>query len=115
MRVGVLTSGGDCPGLNAVIRAVVRKGEMHYGDEIVGFLDAWDGVMDRRVMPLDVRSLLRHDHLLVRQFETETDRALRLVVDATASMGYRGTTAPASKIAWASSMVRRRQSGDNRS
>jgi 6-phosphofructokinase 1 len=43
--------------LNAVIRAVVRKGEMHYGDEIVGFLDAWDGVMDRRVMPLDVRSL----------------------------------------------------------
>ncbi len=57
MRVGVLTSGGDCPGLNAVIRAVVRKGEMHYGDEIVGFLDAWDGVMDRRVMPLDVRSL----------------------------------------------------------
>ena len=51
---------------------------------------------------LDVRSLLRHDHLLVRQFETETDRALRLVVDATASMGYRGSGAPASKIAWAS-------------
>ena len=51
---------------------------------------------------LDVRSLLRHDHLLVRQFETETDRALRLVVDATASMGYRGQAAPASKIAWAS-------------
>ena len=51
---------------------------------------------------LDVRSLLRHDHLLVRQFETETDRALRLVVDATASMSYRGTTAPGSKIAWAS-------------
>jgi uncharacterized protein (DUF58 family) len=51
---------------------------------------------------LDVRSLLRHDHLLVRQFETETDRALRLVVDATASMGYRGATAPGSKIAWAS-------------
>ncbi|CAN5860227.1 DUF58 domain-containing protein [soil metagenome] len=51
---------------------------------------------------LDVRSLLRHDHLLVRQFETETDRALRLVVDSTASMGYRGTRAPASKAAWAS-------------
>ena len=51
---------------------------------------------------LDVRSLLRHDHLLVRQFETETDRALRLVVDATASMSYRGTAAPAAKIAWAS-------------
>ncbi len=51
---------------------------------------------------LDVRSLLRHDHLLVRQFETETDRALRLVLDATASMGYRGAAAPASKFAWAS-------------
>lgn len=51
---------------------------------------------------LDVRSLLRHDHLLVRQFETETDRALRLVVDATASMGYRGDSAPGSKLAWCS-------------
>lgn len=50
---------------------------------------------------LDVRSLLRHDHLLVRQFETETDRALRLVVDASASMGYRGSRAPGSKFAWA--------------
>ena len=50
---------------------------------------------------LDVRSLLRHDHLLVRQFETETDRALRLVVDASASMGYRGSRAPGSKLAWA--------------
>lgn len=49
---------------------------------------------------LDRRSLLRHDHLLVRQFETETDRALRLVIDATASMGYRGSRAPAAKLAW---------------
>jgi uncharacterized protein (DUF58 family) len=50
---------------------------------------------------LDVRSLLRHDHLLVRQFETETDRALRLVVDSSASMGYRGTRAQGAKFAWA--------------
>ena len=57
MRVGILTGGGDCPGLNAVIRAIVRKGEVRYGDEIVGFLDAWDGVFGRRIMPLDVRSL----------------------------------------------------------
>jgi 6-phosphofructokinase 1 len=55
--VGVLTGGGDCPGLNAVIRAIVRKGETVYGDEIIGFLDAWDGVMEQRTMPLDVRSL----------------------------------------------------------
>ena len=57
MRVGVLTGGGDCPGLNAVIRAIVRKGEREYGDEIVGFLDAWDGVMERRTMPLTVESM----------------------------------------------------------
>ena len=41
--MGVMTGGGDCPGLNAVIRAIVRKGETHYGDEILGFVDAWDG------------------------------------------------------------------------
>jgi uncharacterized protein (DUF58 family) len=50
---------------------------------------------------LDRRSLLRHDRLLVRQFETETDRALRLLVDATASMGYRGRGAPGAKLAFA--------------
>ncbi|MGH2724154.1 MAG: 6-phosphofructokinase [Actinomycetota bacterium] len=54
MRVGVLTGGGDCPGLNAVIRAIVRKAERHYGDEVLGFLDAWDGVRERRTIPLTV-------------------------------------------------------------
>jgi 6-phosphofructokinase 1 len=54
MRVGVLTGGGDCPGLNAVIRAVVRKGEVHYGDEFVGFLDGWRGVVEDRTVVLDV-------------------------------------------------------------
>jgi phosphofructokinase-like protein len=54
MRVGLLTGGGDCPGLNAVIRAVVRKGERHYGDELVGFLDGWKGVLDRQTIKLDV-------------------------------------------------------------
>lgn len=57
VRVGVLTGGGDCPGLNAVIRAIVRKGEVQYGDELIGFLDAWDGVRERRTMGLDVHSL----------------------------------------------------------
>lgn len=57
MRVGILTGGGDCPGLNAVIRAIVRKGEVHYGDQLVGFLDSWDGVRDGNTMPLDVASL----------------------------------------------------------
>jgi len=54
MRVGLLTGGGDCPGLNAVIRAVVRKGERDHGDEMVGFLDGWRGVIDNRTVPLDV-------------------------------------------------------------
>jgi ATP-dependent phosphofructokinase / diphosphate-dependent phosphofructokinase len=57
VRVGILTGGGDCPGLNAVIRAIVRKGEDRYGDELIGFLDAWDGVRERRTMPLNVQSL----------------------------------------------------------
>ena len=43
MRIGVLTGGGDCPGLNAVIRAVVRKGVTVYGHEFVGFRDGWRG------------------------------------------------------------------------
>lgn len=50
---------------------------------------------------LDRRSMLRHEHLLVREFETETDRALRLCVDATASMAYRGSRAPGAKLAFA--------------
>src|SRR5947207_5478304 len=54
MRVGLLTGGGDCPGLNAVIRAVVRKGERHYGDELVGFRDGWKGVLEDSTMLLDV-------------------------------------------------------------
>src|SRR5580658_5771804 len=54
MRVGVLTGGGDCPGLNAVIRGVVRKGEVQFHDEFVGFLDGWKGVVEGRTMPLDV-------------------------------------------------------------
>ena len=57
MRVGILTGGGDCPGLNAVIRAIVRKGERHYGDELLGFIDGWRGVMDGEFMELDVERL----------------------------------------------------------
>jgi 6-phosphofructokinase 1 len=56
MRVGVLTGGGDCPGLNAVIRAVVRKGERHYGDNLVGFRDGWRGVIEGTTQVLDVEA-----------------------------------------------------------
>ena len=52
MRVGLLTGGGDCPGLNAVIHAVVKKGINHYGDEFIGFLEGWRGVLDNNFIPL---------------------------------------------------------------
>src|SRR5436309_6595830 len=46
MRIGILTGGGDCPGLNAVIRAVVRKGIDGYGHSILGFRDGWRGPIE---------------------------------------------------------------------
>ncbi|MGW8553197.1 6-phosphofructokinase [Streptomyces tubercidicus] len=54
MRVGVLTGGGDCPGLNAVIRGLVRKGTQEYGYEFVGFRDGWRGPMEGDTVPLDI-------------------------------------------------------------
>jgi len=57
MRIGVLTGGGDCPGLNAVIRAVVRKGVEVYGHEFVGFRDGWKGPLEGVTMTLDVPSV----------------------------------------------------------
>lgn len=51
-RIGILTGGGDCPGLNAVIRAVVRKGVNQYGHAIVGYRDGWRGVLDNKVTHL---------------------------------------------------------------
>ncbi len=56
MRIGLLTGGGDCPGLNAVIRAVVRKGIDDYGDELVGFRDGWRGVLENAFEPLTIES-----------------------------------------------------------
>jgi len=61
MRVGVLTGGGDCPGLNAVIRAVVRRGVKEFGYEFVGFRDGWKGPLEGLTMPLgipEVRGIL---------------------------------------------------------
>ena len=54
MRVGVLTGGGDCPGLNAVIRAVVRKGVRSHGFEFIGYRDGWKGPLEGLTMPLGV-------------------------------------------------------------
>jgi ATP-dependent phosphofructokinase / diphosphate-dependent phosphofructokinase len=61
MRIGVLTGGGDCPGLNAVIRAIVRKGVAEYGHEFVGYRDGWRGPLENDSRPLgipEVRGIL---------------------------------------------------------
>ena len=56
MRVGMLTGGGDCPGLNAVIRAAVRKGANQYEHEFLGFRDGWRGVLEGTTMPLNTEN-----------------------------------------------------------
>jgi ATP-dependent phosphofructokinase / diphosphate-dependent phosphofructokinase len=57
MKIGILTGGGDCPGLNAVIRAIVRKGIFHANDQFVGFLEGWRGVLEDRSRPLDLQAV----------------------------------------------------------
>ena len=56
MKVGILSGGGDAPGINAVIRAVVRKGIQYYGYEIVGIKDGWHGLLESEFLPLDLKS-----------------------------------------------------------
>jgi 6-phosphofructokinase 1 len=57
VKVGILSGGGDAPGINAVIRAVVRKGMQHYGYEIVGIKDGWRGLLENEFLPLDLKSV----------------------------------------------------------
>ncbi|MFJ9725089.1 6-phosphofructokinase [Streptomyces sp. NPDC101209] len=57
MKIAVLTGGGDCPGLNAVIRSVVRKGVQDYGFEFVGVRDGWLGALRNNMIPLDVAAV----------------------------------------------------------
>jgi len=56
MKVGILSGGGDAPGINAVIRAVVRKAIQKYGYEIVGIKDGWRGLLENEFLPLDLKS-----------------------------------------------------------
>ena len=61
MKVGILTGGGDCPGLNAVLRAFVLRGVAKHGFEVLGLLDGWKGLVGARTRPLtpaDVRDLV---------------------------------------------------------
>jgi ATP-dependent phosphofructokinase / diphosphate-dependent phosphofructokinase len=56
MRIGVLTGGGDCPGLNAVIRAIVRRGIDGHGHAIIGFRDGWRGPLENAYEELTIES-----------------------------------------------------------
>jgi 6-phosphofructokinase 1 len=56
MRIAMLTGGGDCPGLNAVMRAIARKGERVHGDQLLGFRNGWSGVLTDDAVDLSVES-----------------------------------------------------------
>jgi ATP-dependent phosphofructokinase / diphosphate-dependent phosphofructokinase len=77
MKVGMLTGGGDCPGLNAVIRAVVRKGVFHYHDEFVGFMEGWRGLIEDNSMALNldaVKGILPRGGTILRTSRTNPSK-----------------------------------------
>jgi phosphofructokinase-like protein len=112
MKVGILTSGGDCPGLNAVIRASVLKGIQVYDTEFVGFRDGWRGVVEADVVPLarkDIQGIAKHGGTILgtsrtNPFEGEggADRVKQnmadLGVDALIAIGGEGTLAAAKRL-----------------
>jgi len=112
MRIGILTGGGDCPGLNAVIRAVVRKSVTH-GDEVVGFRDGWRGVLEADTVPMDlraVRGILPRGGTVLGTSRTNpyaveggADRVMttleRLGIDALIPIGGEDTLGVATKLA----------------
>jgi phosphofructokinase-like protein len=93
MRIGVLTGGGDCPGLNAVIRAVVRKGVAVYGHEFVGFRDGWKGPLEGLTKPLgiaEVRGILPRGGTILGSSRTnpfKIDGGVERIKDNLASQG----------------------------
>jgi ATP-dependent phosphofructokinase / diphosphate-dependent phosphofructokinase len=93
MRIGVLTGGGDCPGLNAVIRAVVRKGVAVHGFEFVGFRDGWKGPLEGLTMELgipQVRGILPRGGTILGSSRTnpfQIDGGVEQIKDNLASTG----------------------------
>jgi 6-phosphofructokinase 1 len=113
MRVGVLTGGGDCPGLNAVIRAVVRKGVRQHGFEFVGYRDGWKGPLEGLTMELGVeqcRGILPRGGTILGSSRTNpfkiddgveriTENLARDGVDALVAIGGEDTLGVATKLA----------------
>ncbi|HEY0398974.1 MAG TPA: ATP-dependent 6-phosphofructokinase, partial [Acidimicrobiia bacterium] len=112
MRIGVLTGGGDCPGLNAVIRAVVRKGEGVYGHNLIGFRYGWRGVIETQTTDLTVgttRGILHRGGTILGTSRTNpykiddgVQRALESLrrerIDALVAIGGEDTLGVASKL-----------------
>jgi phosphofructokinase-like protein len=112
MRVGVLTGGGDCPGLNAVIRAVVRKGTTAYGYDFVGFVDGWRGPIEGNTMPLgidEVRGILPRGGTILGSSRTNPAKVdggfdsikatmAKLGIDALVAIGGEDTLGVATKL-----------------
>ena len=113
MRVGVLTGGGDCPGLNAVIRAVVRKGVQQHGFEFVGYRDGWKGPLEGITMELGVqqcRGILPRGGTILGSSRTNPfkidngverikDNLAQAGVDALVAIGGEDTLGVATKLA----------------
>jgi ATP-dependent phosphofructokinase / diphosphate-dependent phosphofructokinase len=112
MKIGILTGGGDCPGLNAVIRAVVRKGIFTYGDDFVGFMEGWRGFVEDNTMILDldaVGGILPRGGTILRTSRTNPskrpdgiDRCLATIekhkIDALVAIGGDDTLSVAQKL-----------------
>jgi len=112
MRIGVLTGGGDCPGLNAAIRAVVKQGLGEYGHQIIGFRNGWKGVVDGDVLQLDrsnIRNILPQGGTMLgtARFHPHSAGAMDQVmatleaerIEALICIGGDGTLNAASKVA----------------
>ena len=99
MRIGVLTGGGDCPGLNAVIRAIVRKGTEQCGHEFVGYRDGWRGPLERDSAPLgvpEVRGILPRGGTILGTSRTnpfKEDGGAERIVESLAAEGVDGLIA----------------------
>jgi 6-phosphofructokinase 1 len=112
VRIGVLTGGGDCPGLNAVIRAVVRKGIDGYGHAIVGFRDGWRGPLENAYEELTVestRGILPRGGTILRSSRTNpfgrddgprliTENMRRLNLDGLIAIGGEDTLGAAARL-----------------
>jgi len=113
MRIGVLTGGGDCPGLNAVIRAIVRKGVERMGHEFVGYRDGWRGPLEGVTMELGIeqcRGILPRGGTILGSSRTNPfkidngveqikDNLARDGVDALVAIGGEDTLGVATKLA----------------